>query len=537
MLLLLVCFSVMLPANNSGSTINNLAPVPPYYVANSAGSTINDVLIIPYVADDPVIDGVLDAAWNFPDVGMFVYVDNDLPEGGATDLSTLYRVAWNEDGLYFFGRVIDDTINTGLANAGENDCWEIYFDGDNRKSSSYDDNDIQWRWVHGRTDIDSGWADAGEWAWVETERGYDFELMISAENLVKEGNPLFYLEEGTIIGWEAQVADNDTGARDCISKWWSNSNESDLHPYFFGTAKLGGFDPTLELLTLEHAPIIDGELDAEWDSIPEFAMTSITDQNLPDGGYADFSSFYRAAWDADAFYFFGRVVDDVIYTAGTNPWEQDCWEIYFDGGNEKASSYDNNDIFWRWVYGKTEIESEWADVGEWAWLETYNGYNFELMISAENLVKGENPLFALEEGHEIGWEVQVADNDAGTRDCISKWWSNSNESYLHPYFFGTARLTSFGGIAETVSANITLFVPSIQINSIANISYTIAARNSVKLRLYNLAGQEVESLVDGVKSAGTHTVSLDASGLANGVYLCRLEACNGVSTKKITLIK
>jgi hypothetical protein len=510
--------------------------------ARNAGSTINGTLIIPYVEFGPIIDGVLDEDWNFPDIGMTVYVDNIVPAGGHEDLSALYRVAWNEDGFFLFGRVIDDSIKTDLPDPWDNDCWEIFIDGDNTKGAAYDENDVNWRWVYGINTDSAGWADRGKWVWVETYNGYDFELAIPAAELEKSENPLFALEEGTVIGWETQVTDNDTGTCDCTAKWWSSSDDAWVNPGVFGTAVLGNSDVSLEIPYVNSAPVIDGILDNSWTSneVPEIAMSANTWQILPDGGDSDLSSFYRAAWNEDGFYFFGKTIDDSIYVDMDSVfWKQDHWEIYFDGGNEDSSSYDSNDVVWRWVYGTTEIEPFWADAGIWAWLETDDGYNFELSIPADSLVNEETPLFTLGEGTEIGFDVQVTDDDTGARDCITKWWCNNDDSWLNPGLFGTAILTrEHSGISEQLVANnnIKLSVPAV-LNSNTGITYTIRERSLVKLNLFNIAGQKVKNIVNKKQNAGTHNVSVDVSGLSNGVYFCRLDACDGTSTEKLMLIK
>ena len=59
----------------------------------------------------------------------------------------------------------------------------------------------------------------------------------------------------------------------------------------------------------------------------------------------------------------------------------------------------------------------------------------------------------------------------------------------------------------------------------------------VNLAVYNLAGQQVATLVDGMVEAGTHTVTFDASNLTSGVYFYTLTA-NGVSTsQKMVLVR
>jgi hypothetical protein len=527
-----------------------------------AGSTIDDVLNIPYVEYAPVIDGEIDEDWvlGFPNVHMFGYIFEQADSfHGYSDFASFYKAAWNEDGFYFYGWVVDDSL-TGTADAENphnNDCWEIYFDGDNSKTAPYDENDIQWRWVYGMP-VDSvgksGWADVGNWAWAETSDGYSFELEIPVSELVKNGDAgipfftktrdqLFPLEEGQVIGFEVQVADNDGAGREAMTKWWAESNNSWQDPGLFGTVYLGDDDVMLGIKHLEFSPTIDGELGDDWvdvedNEIPEVKMSGYINEAGMFDGDSDISSSYRVAWNADGIYFFGSVIDDSVTGEADpeNPHNNDCFEIYFDGDNSKTSPYDSNDIHWRWVYGKTEIEPGWADVGNWIWLKTADGYNFELEIPASELVKNEAQLFYLEVGTVIGFEVQVADNDGDVREAMTKWWAADNNSWQDPGLFGTAMLFLYiPGISEPF-ANIELSVPPV-LNSIASISYTIDAPSSVKLVLYNLSGQAVKTLDGGAKAPGTYTTSVDVSGLANGVYLCRLEAGNSATTKKITLIK
>ncbi|RJP81326.1 MAG: T9SS C-terminal target domain-containing protein [Candidatus Zixiibacteriota bacterium] len=69
------------------------------------------------------------------------------------------------------------------------------------------------------------------------------------------------------------------------------------------------------------------------------------------------------------------------------------------------------------------------------------------------------------------------------------------------------------------------------------ISYKLKALNYVQLKVYDTAGREVRTLVDGWKEAGAHEVTLDGTGLASGVYLVRMEAGDFVQTRKVILLK
>jgi len=57
------------------------------------------------------------------------------------------------------------------------------------------------------------------------------------------------------------------------------------------------------------------------------------------------------------------------------------------------------------------------------------------------------------------------------------------------------------------------------------------------LKVYNLLGQEVATLLKGNKSAGRYSVKFDASNLTSGMYVYRLSGNNFNLTRKMLLMK
>ncbi|TKJ41461.1 hypothetical protein CEE37_02555 [candidate division LCP-89 bacterium B3_LCP] len=74
-------------------------------------------------------------------------------------------------------------------------------------------------------------------------------------------------------------------------------------------------------------------------------------------------------------------------------------------------------------------------------------------------------------------------------------------------------------------------------NPTTQFSFALPAASHVKLSVYNLRGQLVNTLVDGMRDAGTHDVSFDASNLASGIYLYRLSAGSNNISGKMVLVK
>lgn len=74
-------------------------------------------------------------------------------------------------------------------------------------------------------------------------------------------------------------------------------------------------------------------------------------------------------------------------------------------------------------------------------------------------------------------------------------------------------------------------------NPNTSISFTIPQSGNVKLSVYNLLGQEITTLVNEYKEAGTHNIEFNATNLNSGVYLYKLESNGLTLTKKMTLLK
>ena len=74
-------------------------------------------------------------------------------------------------------------------------------------------------------------------------------------------------------------------------------------------------------------------------------------------------------------------------------------------------------------------------------------------------------------------------------------------------------------------------------NSTTEIRFDLPEEVKVKMKVYNILGQEVVTLVDKPMTAGFHSVKFDASHLASGVYVYRMEAGSFVDSKKVVLIR
>jgi hypothetical protein len=74
-------------------------------------------------------------------------------------------------------------------------------------------------------------------------------------------------------------------------------------------------------------------------------------------------------------------------------------------------------------------------------------------------------------------------------------------------------------------------------NPVTNFRFSIVNSQLTILKVYNILGQEVTTLVNEVKQPGSYEVTWDASGFASGVYFYRLHAGTFVQTKKLMLLR
>ncbi len=74
-------------------------------------------------------------------------------------------------------------------------------------------------------------------------------------------------------------------------------------------------------------------------------------------------------------------------------------------------------------------------------------------------------------------------------------------------------------------------------NPTTNINFTIPEQQLVQLKVYNVIGQEVATLVNDVMNQGNYSVTFDAANFSSGVYFYKLETGKFSEVKKMILTK
>jgi hypothetical protein len=74
-------------------------------------------------------------------------------------------------------------------------------------------------------------------------------------------------------------------------------------------------------------------------------------------------------------------------------------------------------------------------------------------------------------------------------------------------------------------------------NPTTTIELSLAEASYASVKVFNLKGEVVGVLMDGMVNASTYTMTWDASNLSSGVYMIRAEANGQIATQKVMLVK
>ncbi|MFZ1730045.1 MAG: T9SS type A sorting domain-containing protein [Bacteroidota bacterium] len=107
--------------------------------------------------------------------------------------------------------------------------------------------------------------------------------------------------------------------------------------------------------------------------------------------------------------------------------------------------------------------------------------------------------------------------------------------YVAPIAWGTPKKPS-EIVAAAAGLELSQNYPN-PFNPSTSISYNINNPGHVTLKVFNVVGLEVATLVNGVHSAGSHSIDFDASRLSGGMYVYRLSAGDESISKRMMLVK
>jgi hypothetical protein len=74
-------------------------------------------------------------------------------------------------------------------------------------------------------------------------------------------------------------------------------------------------------------------------------------------------------------------------------------------------------------------------------------------------------------------------------------------------------------------------------NPTTNFTYEISKAGFVSIKIYDILGREVATLVNEVKQAGSYPATWNALNAGSGIYFCKMQSGSFSATKKMILMK
>ena len=173
------------------------------------------------------IDRVKDAIWDTVEP-----VPMTVKTMGVTEEDSQFRALWDDNYLYVIIEVKDSLLNDKNTNPWEQDSVEIFVDQNNRKTTSYEADDAQYR-VNFKNQKSFNGGDE--------ERFQSFTRVVLGGYWVEVAIPFTHNkpQAGDLIGFDVQINEADaTGSRIGIRNWYNNTNMGYKDTSGLGIARL-----------------------------------------------------------------------------------------------------------------------------------------------------------------------------------------------------------------------------------------------------------------------------------------------------------
>lgn len=238
-------------------------------------------------------------------------------------------------------------------------------------------------------------------------------------------------------------------------------------------------------------------------------------QNVSDKLLA-FGASVNATDGFDAVYDYAKPPVSPAPTALTTYFEQSGWNPYFSRfASDIRAKYEFPQSGKSWsfkVVSKTagEVTLSWSDINTLIPEAIRNNYHFRMtgqgIPSTVDMLTTTSVTFNAEAGTVYTFAINSSLTSLGDDVNLPKEFS-LGQNFPNPF------------------------------NPSTTIEYNVKDAAQVTLKVYDMIGNEVATLVNEVKPAGSYTVSFDASKLSSGVYLYKMTAGSFVQTRKLVLMK
>ncbi len=238
----------------------------------------------------------------------------------------------------------------------------------------------------------------------------------------------------------------------------------------------------------------------------------------------------RVAYDSNNVYFY--VKTDTALTSFT---DKNWMLLFIDSDTNHTTGWEGYDYVVNLNVKSDSVttlaswnkqDSSWNEVSSLKYC--YNGNQMEIQVP-RNLIN--------QNGKNISFYFHWADNIQKLNDITEFFIDGDSAPDRRFNYWFTTQETS--GVKDTYlhSQNLSLLqnYPN-PFNPTTQIKYSIPKSGMVSLKVYDLLGKVVSTLINKEQDAGSYIVNFDASGLASGIYIYRIQSgCFSVAKKMIVL--
>ena len=163
------------------------------------------------------------------------------------------------------------------------------------------------------------------------------------------------------------------------------------------------------------------------------------------------------------------------------------------------------------------------------------------------------------ETNNAGFDVERSDDNAstwtslgfvegqGTTESVNGYLFTDRGDFtgMHEVMYRLKQIDFDGKVAYSDPVSITLPAPEVYavsgypnpFNPVATIEYQVPVAGPIKVAIYDAQGRHIETLVDENQEAGRYRVTFDATGMASGLYMYRMEAGGRSWSQSMLLVK
>jgi hypothetical protein len=237
-------------------------------------------------------------------------------------------------------------------------------------------------------------------------------------------------------------------------------------------------------------------------------------------------------------------------TNGQNPSNyggsgRPTWQGGYNSSWYNDADYSSHNLVWRDYSGVSFAGNRWRGVGGspvgtpsgWNdWVNRFGGTGLNSNPQFVNNVRGRN-------GYIISSTSPVRNAGENLRAFIESkglpWTDIEGHPRDNTPDIGAFEYSGLLGVengVQTLDYKLEQNYPN-PFNPSTTISFSLPKETYLRLNIYNILGELVQTLADGTYEAGYHTLNFNAANLASGMYIYRIESDAFIQVRKMILLR